>query len=130
MEDFEKNRWTVHPFPEGNNYTQPHPGVSKSHKFLSPLNVHFLVPRKVTEALERQIRKLWHTTHIYLQPEVYKYTEKLLERMPGNLKVWHAHEHARAHVQAHTHAHAHTCTRDREQTHRHTTIHSCAIFQI
>ena len=41
----------------------------------------------MTDALSKQINKLWHTTHIYLQPEVYKYTEKLLSKMPGDLKV-------------------------------------------
>ena len=31
--------------------------------------------------------KLWHTTNIYLHPQVHDFAEKLTAKMPGNLKV-------------------------------------------
>ena len=42
---------------------------------------------KVNAALHKQIDKLWHTTMIYLYPSVYEYTQKLVSKFPGNLKV-------------------------------------------
>lgn len=33
------------------------------------------------------MKKLWHTTNIYLHPAVHEYAEKLAAKMPGNLKV-------------------------------------------
>lgn len=42
---------------------------------------------KVNAALERQIKKLWHTTNIYMYPSIHDYTQKLIQKMPGNLKV-------------------------------------------
>lgn len=43
--------------------------------------------RKVVTALEKQSKKLWHTTNIYMYPSVYEYAEKLVSKFPGNLKV-------------------------------------------
>lgn len=42
---------------------------------------------KVTEAAEKQMRKLWHTTNIYMQPGIHEYARKLAEKLPENLKV-------------------------------------------
>ncbi|XP_052062506.1 alanine--glyoxylate aminotransferase 2, mitochondrial-like isoform X2 [Mytilus californianus] len=42
---------------------------------------------KVTKAAEKQMRKLWHTTNIYLHPAIHKYAEKLVAKLPGDLKV-------------------------------------------
>lgn len=42
---------------------------------------------KVNEALIEQSKLLWHTTAIYLHPRVHEYAEKLVAKMPGNLKV-------------------------------------------
>ncbi|XP_048253365.1 alanine--glyoxylate aminotransferase 2, mitochondrial-like [Haliotis rufescens] len=43
-------------------------------------------PRTVKAATE-QLGKLWHTTNIYLHPKIHEYAEKLVAKMPGNLKV-------------------------------------------
>ena len=37
--------------------------------------------------LEEQSRQLWHSSGIYLQPKIHEYVEKLVAKMPGNLKV-------------------------------------------
>ncbi|XP_077869614.1 alanine--glyoxylate aminotransferase 2, mitochondrial-like [Saccoglossus kowalevskii] len=42
---------------------------------------------KVVGALEKQIKKLWHTTSIYLHPNIHEYAEKLTSRLPEHLKV-------------------------------------------
>jgi len=42
---------------------------------------------KVTEALEKQIHRLWHTTNIYLHPMVHEYATKLVDTLPDPLKV-------------------------------------------
>ncbi|CAG0901012.1 unnamed protein product [Darwinula stevensoni] len=42
---------------------------------------------KVVQAAKDQLDRLWHTTHIYIQPTLKEYTEKLLAKMPGDLKV-------------------------------------------
>ena len=42
---------------------------------------------KVTSALEDQIKKLWHTTNIYLHPKVHEYAERLVATLPDPLKV-------------------------------------------
>ena len=42
---------------------------------------------KVNAALKSQIDKLWHTTSIYMYPGIDTYTRKLVDKMPGNLKV-------------------------------------------
>lgn len=42
---------------------------------------------KVNAALKTQLDKLWHTTSIYMYPAVHEYTQKLIQKFPGNLKV-------------------------------------------
>ena len=42
---------------------------------------------KVNAALHSQVEKLWHTTNIYYHPKIHEYAEKLVAKMPGNLKV-------------------------------------------
>lgn len=42
---------------------------------------------KVNEAVKAQLDKLWHTTQIYMHPNVHEYAEKLTAKMPGDLKV-------------------------------------------
>ncbi|XP_053304107.1 alanine--glyoxylate aminotransferase 2, mitochondrial [Spea bombifrons] len=42
---------------------------------------------KVTEAAQKQLGRLWHTTNIYLHPPIHEYAEKLTSLLPGNLKV-------------------------------------------
>ncbi|XP_055378795.1 alanine--glyoxylate aminotransferase 2, mitochondrial [Condylostylus longicornis] len=42
---------------------------------------------KITKALEEQIKKLWHTTNIYMHPKIHEYAEKLTSKFPGDLKV-------------------------------------------
>ena len=41
----------------------------------------------MNKALHEQIDKIWHTTNIYMIPAIYEYAEKLVAKMPGNLKV-------------------------------------------
>jgi alanine-glyoxylate transaminase/(R)-3-amino-2-methylpropionate-pyruvate transaminase len=41
----------------------------------------------VNAAAEKQMKKLWHTTNIYMHPTIHEYGRKLAEKMPGNLKV-------------------------------------------
>ncbi|CAN9504292.1 unnamed protein product [Ophioblennius macclurei] len=42
---------------------------------------------KVTAAMERQLRKLCHTTNIYVHPALHEYSEKLTSNLPHPLKV-------------------------------------------
>ncbi|XP_076449217.1 alanine--glyoxylate aminotransferase 2, mitochondrial-like [Babylonia areolata] len=42
---------------------------------------------KVVAAAEAQMKKLWHTTNIYLFPGIHEYAQKLTSKLPGNLKV-------------------------------------------
>ncbi|CAD5207704.1 unnamed protein product [Bursaphelenchus xylophilus] len=42
---------------------------------------------KVNEALERQMKKLWHTTSIYITEPVYEYAQALTSTLPGHLNV-------------------------------------------
>lgn len=42
---------------------------------------------KVVAAAEAQMKKLWHTTSIYLYPGIHEYARKLTSKLPGNLKV-------------------------------------------
>lgn len=42
---------------------------------------------KVNQALEEQVKTLWHTTNIYMHPKIYEYAERLVAKMPGNLKT-------------------------------------------
>lgn len=41
----------------------------------------------VVEAVEKQLRKLWHTTVIYMNPTLSEYAQKLTNTLPGDLKV-------------------------------------------
>lgn len=43
--------------------------------------------RKINEAAKKQMDKLWHTTNIYMHNQIYEYTEKLVAKFPGKLKV-------------------------------------------
>ncbi|WAR13621.1 AGT2-like protein [Mya arenaria] len=42
---------------------------------------------KVNAAAERQLKKLWHTTNIYMHPKIHEYAQKLASKLPENLKV-------------------------------------------
>uniref|UniRef100_A0A669BIX4 Alanine--glyoxylate aminotransferase 2, mitochondrial n=1 Tax=Oreochromis niloticus TaxID=8128 RepID=A0A669BIX4_ORENI len=42
---------------------------------------------KVTAATQRQLKKLWHTTNIYIHPELHEYCDKLASYLPDPLKV-------------------------------------------
>ncbi|XP_072448921.1 alanine--glyoxylate aminotransferase 2, mitochondrial [Chiloscyllium punctatum] len=42
---------------------------------------------KVTAAAENQLRRLCHTTNIYLHPPLYEYIEQLTSLLPNHLKV-------------------------------------------
>lgn len=42
---------------------------------------------KVTQAAKRQLDKLWHTTNIYMHPNIHEFGEKLASKLPGDLKV-------------------------------------------
>ncbi|TWW66616.1 Alanine--glyoxylate aminotransferase 2, mitochondrial [Takifugu flavidus] len=42
---------------------------------------------KVTAAAERQLKRLWHTTNIYVYPTLHEYCEKLASNLPEPLKV-------------------------------------------
>uniref|UniRef100_A0AAX7SWV6 Alanine--glyoxylate aminotransferase 2, mitochondrial n=1 Tax=Astatotilapia calliptera TaxID=8154 RepID=A0AAX7SWV6_ASTCA len=42
---------------------------------------------KVTAAAEQQLKKLWHTTSIYVYPTLHEYCEKLASHFPDPLKV-------------------------------------------
>lgn len=42
---------------------------------------------KIEDAAFTQMRKLWHTTNIYLHPGIADYAEKLVSKLPGDLKV-------------------------------------------
>lgn len=41
----------------------------------------------VVEAVEKQLRKLWHTTVIYMNSSLGEYSRKLSSHLPGDLKV-------------------------------------------
>lgn len=41
----------------------------------------------VVEAVERQLRELWHTTVIYMHPLMGEYSRRLTSKLPGDLKV-------------------------------------------
>ncbi|GAB6021674.1 Alanine--glyoxylate aminotransferase 2, mitochondrial, variant 2 [Chamberlinius hualienensis] len=43
-------------------------------------------PRVVT-ALKDQADSLWHTTNVYMNPPIHEFAEKIVEKMPGDLKV-------------------------------------------
>ncbi|KAG8010773.1 Alanine--glyoxylate aminotransferase 2 [Nibea albiflora] len=42
---------------------------------------------KVTAAAEKQMKRLWHTTNIYVYPPLHEYCEKLASYLPDPLKV-------------------------------------------
>lgn len=42
---------------------------------------------KVEDAVFKQMRKLWHTTNIYLHSPIHEYAEKLVSKLPDPLKV-------------------------------------------
>uniref|UniRef100_A0A3P8NSF5 Alanine--glyoxylate aminotransferase 2, mitochondrial n=1 Tax=Astatotilapia calliptera TaxID=8154 RepID=A0A3P8NSF5_ASTCA len=42
---------------------------------------------KVTAAIQKQLKKLWHTTNIYIHPELHEYCDKLAPYLPDPLKV-------------------------------------------
>lgn len=42
---------------------------------------------KVTAAAVKQLRRLWHTTAIYVYPTLHEYSEKLASHLPDPLKV-------------------------------------------
>ncbi|XP_022618585.1 alanine--glyoxylate aminotransferase 2, mitochondrial-like [Seriola dumerili] len=42
---------------------------------------------KVTAAAEQQMKRLWHTTNIYVYPPLHEYCEKLASYLPDPLKV-------------------------------------------
>ncbi|CAF97143.1 unnamed protein product, partial [Tetraodon nigroviridis] len=42
---------------------------------------------RVTAAAERQLKRLWHTTNIYVHPTLHEYCEKLASHLPDPLKV-------------------------------------------
>lgn len=43
--------------------------------------------RTVNERLKDQVDKLWHTTNIYMHSPIHEYAEKLIAKLPENLKV-------------------------------------------
>ena len=43
--------------------------------------------RKVNERLISQLEKVWHTTNIYWHSPIHECVEKLVAKMPGDLKV-------------------------------------------
>jgi len=42
---------------------------------------------KLNDAAFEQMKKVWHTTTVFLNPTVQEYAEKLGSKLPGNLKV-------------------------------------------
>ncbi|XP_040013341.1 alanine--glyoxylate aminotransferase 2, mitochondrial-like [Xiphias gladius] len=42
---------------------------------------------RVTAAAEQQLKRLWHTTNIYVHPPLHEYCEKLASYLPDPLKV-------------------------------------------
>ncbi|XP_036386020.1 alanine--glyoxylate aminotransferase 2, mitochondrial [Megalops cyprinoides] len=42
---------------------------------------------RVTDAAVKQLRRLWHTTNIYVYPPLHEYAEKLAAHLPDPLKV-------------------------------------------
>ena len=41
----------------------------------------------MNERLKDQVDKLWHTTNIYMHSPIHEYAEKLIAKLPENLKV-------------------------------------------
>jgi len=42
---------------------------------------------KVNEAAFEQMKKLWHTTNIYMHPKIHEYAKKLTDKLPPGLNV-------------------------------------------
>jgi alanine-glyoxylate transaminase / (R)-3-amino-2-methylpropionate-pyruvate transaminase len=42
---------------------------------------------KINEAIENQMKRLQHTTTIYLNDQIALYGKEMAAKMPGNLKV-------------------------------------------
>lgn len=42
---------------------------------------------KINEAVKKQMDKLWHTTCIYLHPQVHEYVQKLTKKLPEHLNT-------------------------------------------
>ncbi len=42
---------------------------------------------KVVERTKKQLDKLWHTTNIYLHPNIHEFSLELTSKLPGDLKV-------------------------------------------
>ncbi|XP_062867286.1 alanine--glyoxylate aminotransferase 2, mitochondrial [Trichomycterus rosablanca] len=42
---------------------------------------------KVTKAAQEQLQRLWHTSAIYIHPQIQEYAEKLVSHLPEPLKV-------------------------------------------
>jgi alanine-glyoxylate transaminase/(R)-3-amino-2-methylpropionate-pyruvate transaminase len=42
---------------------------------------------KVVATAKDQLDRLWHTTNIYLHPNIHEFAEKLVSKLPGDLKV-------------------------------------------
>ena len=36
---------------------------------------------------KKQLDKLWHTTNIYLHPNIHDFADELTSKLPGDLKV-------------------------------------------
>lgn len=53
---------------------------------ISKVQQHFSHPY-VVEAIEKQLRRLWHTTVIYMSSALTEYSEKLASKLPGDLNV-------------------------------------------
>ena len=54
---------------------------------LSNSSMYFFCIRKVTAVAVAQMKRLWHTTCIYVTPPLQEYCEKLASLLPDPLKV-------------------------------------------
>lgn len=43
--------------------------------------------RRITEAVSKQMATLGHVSNVYFHPKIHEYAERLIEKLPGNLKV-------------------------------------------
>lgn len=50
--------------------------------------VKYIYFRKVMEALEKQMKLLWHTSSIWMNPAIHEYVDKLVQKLPKNLNVY------------------------------------------
>ena len=58
----------------------------KTRKLQSNTRTRF-VNSHVTQAANKQLGKLWHTTNIYYHPKIHEYAEQLTAKLPGDLKA-------------------------------------------